>query len=234
MFELDDIIDPQTCSADEVLDWIDSRIAAIAATDFTQGVTGSFTEHRLTEEFAHPLGAEASPSWRRFLLATLLADWACYDRPVDRVDYPRLKYIMSSSHRYVRLWTCRLADGQVTPVGYSAWYPIAKFIHDGVLSDHGSVDDRGAFMPLRFVAPEDVRYGYVLNISIVGKLRNTPFSGRMIRAFQREAAQHPDVGLIAVTVDEAGRKFSRIANFDHHGDITVQTEPEGLFVKRPG
>ena len=231
---LSDIPDMQGESLDAIMTWTDGRLAALEATVFTPDVNATFAPVELPGDFAHPCGAEGFPEWRRFFLATLLADWACYERPVDRVDFPRLKYIMSSSHRYFRLWCCRLPDGQVTPVGYSAWYPIAKFIHDGVLHNHEDIDDRGAFLPLRFVKPNDIRYGYVFNISIVRQLRNTPFSARMIRAFQRDGARFSHVSGMAVTVDEAGRKFSRIGQFSQLGDITVQGESEGLFVRKSG
>ncbi len=231
--DLSDVLDPHSVPFDHVARWIEGRLQAIAATSFTPDLTASFAPVELTESFDGPFGAEASPRWRRFFLATLLADWACYARPADRVDFPRLKYIMSSSHPYFRLWCCRLADGQVTPVGYSAAYPIAKFVHDGVRGNPDGVDDRGAFLPLRFVKPEDVRYGYGFNISIVPQLRSTPFSQRMVRAYRRDAARFPHVATMAVTVDEAGRKLSRLTGLSHLGEVTVQGEAEGLFA-RPG
>ena len=229
---LADIPDMQNGSYGDTLAWLNGRMAALEAGDFTQNVTDTFAPMELPGEYTHPLGPEASPEWRRFLLATLLADWACYDKPVDRVDFPRLKYIMTSAHRYFRVWFCRLPDGQMTPVGYSAWYPIAKFVYDGVLANPEGVDDRGAFLPLRFVTPGDIQYIYVLNISIVKGLRNTVFSRRMIRAFQADALRQKQARIIAVTVDEAGRKFSRIEDFSHTGDITVQGESEGLFIRQ--
>ena len=185
---LSDIIDPQDHSFAQIKDWIDARLATIDAMQVTPELTASFAPLELHKTFESEFGAEASPEWRRFFIATLLADWACYDVPVDRVDFPRLKYIMSSSSQYFRLWCVTMPDGVTLPVGYSAWYPIAKFVYDGVTAAHDEIDDRGAFMPLRFVARDDIRYAYVINISIVKQLRNTACSRRIIRACQREAA----------------------------------------------
>ena len=236
MDSLNDILDPQGQSFEAIKRWIDARIAAINATDFTPEITDTFAPIELAEKFANELvgefGAEASPEWRRFFLGTLLADWACYDGPVDRVDFPRLKYIMSSSSQYFRLWCVTLPDRQVTPVGYSAWYPISKFVYDGVMASPEGIDDRGAFLPLRFVKRENIQYGYGLNISIVKQLRNTVCSHRLVRAYWRDAAKLPNVAGMAVTVDVAGRKLSHLLGASHLGDITVQGESEGLFIRK--
>ncbi len=229
---LEDILDPQGQSFEAIGRWINTRIAAINSTDFTPEIMASFTPVELTEKFESRFGAEDSPVWRRFFMATLLADWACYEKPVDRVDFPRLKYIMSSSAQYFRLWCVTLPDGQVTPVGYSAWYPISKFVYDGVMSAHSGVDDRGAFLPLRFVRREDIRYGYGFNISIIKQLRATTCSHRIIRAYRRDATTLPNVAGMAITVDAAGRKLSHLLGASHLGDITVQGEAEGLFVRK--
>ena len=111
---------------------------------------------------------------------------------------------MSSSSRYFRLWCCRLADGKVTPVGYSAGYPIPKYVFESALENTGSIDDRGAFVPQRFVEPENMRYGYIINVSIVRQLRNTICSQRMMRAMQRDGKRFAHVSFLAVTVDETG------------------------------
>ena len=177
---LADIPDPQGMSFSQIADWLNGRMAALEAASYGTAVTDSFTAVELPEVAADPLGPEASADWRKFTLATLLADWACYQRPVDRIDLPRLKYILSSAHRYFRIWCCTLPDGQHTPVGYSAWYPLAKFVFDGVMAADASVDDRGAFLPLRSATPDTVSHGYVINISIVQPLRNTSCSARMI------------------------------------------------------
>ena len=229
---LSDIIDPQDHSFAQLKDWIDARLATIAAADPSPDMIASFVPIELTQTVTSDFGTEASPEWRRFFLATLLADWACYDAPVDRVDFARLKYIMTSSSQYFRLWCATLADGTMMPVGYSAWYPIAKFVYDGVMAAHEEIDDRGAFMPLRFIAPEDARYGYAFNISVIKQLRNTVCSRRIIRAYQRDSARLNHVGGFAVTVDVPGRKMSRMSGLDHHGDITVQGSTEGLFVRK--
>jgi hypothetical protein len=228
---LDDIIDPQGVSFDALLSWINERIEAIRKTKFTPEIIDTFTSIELKEDFDHAFGAEGSATWRRFFIATLLADWASYERPVDRADFARLKYIMTSAYRYTRIWGCRLADGRYTPVGYTAWYPVAKFIYDGAINNLAEIDDRGIILPLRYVRPENIRYAYVFNISITAKLINTPCSIKLIRALQREGTNWPSINALAIAVAPEGQKCCQLAHFDQAGTITVQGEVETLFVR---
>ena len=228
---LDDIPDMQGLAFDQIAAWVNSRIEAIETTYFTPEIIHSFAPVELTQAPEHPYGPEASLAWRRFFLATLLADWACYDKPVDRIDVPRLKYILSSAHPYFRLWCCRLADGLMTPVGYSACYPISRFVYNGLLDNADEITDRGAFLPLRFARPEDVRYGYVLNVSIVKPLRNTFCGTRLVRTLQRDGQRFKHVNAVTVTVDEAGNRLSRMSHFTQLGNVTIQGHAEGLFVR---
>ena len=231
---LRDIPDPQGLSFDTLKIWIDQRLIALRACSFTPEMTLSFTPCEWHEEFSSPFGVEASPTWRRFFIAVLLADWACYDVPLDRIDYARLQYIMTSAAPYMRAWFCRLPDGQMTPVGYTGGYPISKMIYDAVREDQSCVDDRGVFLPRRFLGAGDVHKAYAvygLNISIIPQLRNTLCSRRMIRAFQRDAAMFKDAKILAITVDVAGQRFAKLTKLNHMADVDVQGHREGLFIR---
>ena len=229
---LDDIIDPQGESFENILAWINGRIGAIRATKFTPEVMATFASVELHDEFTGCFGAESSSVWRRFFLAALVADWACYGREVDRADFARLKYIMTSAYKYFRIWVCRLPDSTMAPVGYSAWYPVTEFAYKSALNKRMDINDRGVFMPLRFIDFRDIRYIYAFNVSIVKELRNTVCSRRIIRAYQKDGELLGNIGAVAVTVDEPGKKFSRIGGFDHVSDIVVQGETESVFIKK--
>jgi hypothetical protein len=229
---LNDIPDPQGESFDDILNWVQSRIAAIRQTAFTLDILETFAPVELTEDFVHPCGPEASAEWRRFFLATLLADWACYDKPVDRADFSRLKYIMTSAYRTTRLWGCRLADGKFTPLGYTAWYPIPKFIFDGVLNNRNEINDRGMILPARFIKPQDVRYGYVFNISVARELFNSPCTKELGFAFRDELENLPLINFLAIGVNPATEKLFKIGKFVSTGSITMQEESETLYVRR--
>ncbi|MFA5040067.1 MAG: hypothetical protein WC464_00335 [Bdellovibrionales bacterium] len=231
---LDDIPDPEGLSFDKLTGWLNERIDVIRKTPFTPEIAKTFTSVEFKDTSDHPLGIEASSAWRRFFLATLLADWASYDKPVDRADYARLKYIMTSAYRYTRLWGCRLPDGKFTPLGYTAWYPVAKFVFEGVLNNSADVDDRGIILPLRNATPENTRYGYVFNISIAKELFNTPYSQRLGLAFKSDLENLPKLGFLAITVDpDDAQRLCSLGNFVHTGDVLIQGAREALYVRRP-
>jgi hypothetical protein len=231
---LDSLPDPQTQDFDDTLAWIEKQIAVMNLIRFTPELATHFVAVELKEDFVHECGPEAFPLWRKFFLATLLADWATYEHPTDRVDYARLKYIMTSAHRYTRLWCCRLSDGTVMPVGYTAWYPIAKSVYEGAVRDSASIDDRGYFMPLRNAKVEDVRYSYAFNINIIASLRNTVCSYKLIRACQHDlTGPLKQAHVLAVAVDDAGQKFLQMMKFNPVGAITVDGEEETLFARKP-
>jgi len=229
---LDALPDPQGMDFDALLCWVNARVEAIRQTAFTPDLQNTFACVTLDTLPEHPLGVEALASWRKFFLATLVADWVSYGRPSDRADFSRLKYIMSSAYRTTRLWGCRLADGSFAPVGYTTWYPIAQFVFEGVLRHQVDLNDRGIFAPLRFADLDKVDYAYVFNISLVEGLINTPCSKKPILELIRDGVRHPETNVLAVTVAEQGRKFSDIMGFEQAGEITVQGEKELLFVRR--
>lgn len=230
---MEKFLDPHTLSHDALAAWIEAKVTVLNNISFTPELLATFQPYELNDVADHPLGVEGSEEWRRFFLAALVADWACYTTPVDRADYARLKYIMTSAYRYFRIWCCRSETGELLPIGYSGWYPIAPFVFDALRNDPSQIDDRGVFMPLRFVKPEDISCGYAFNISIIEPLKNTVCAQRMIRAYQRDKKKYKDVqNISAITVSPEGTKFSTIGNLHSAGIVTVQGESETLFLNR--
>ncbi len=229
---LEDIPDPESKDSNALLDWINERIALTRETNLTPSITSTFAPIELKEIPDHPFGPESSPLWRKFFLATLVADWACYEAPVDRADFARLKYIMSSAHPFTRLWACKLPDGKTLPIGYTAWYPIPNFIYEGVLNHPSEIDDRGILLPQRFANPETTRHAYIFNFSIIKDLRHTQSSSQMLEAFLSDRPFDPDVNTLMVTVSKDGQEFAKRSNFTPSGQITVQGETETLYARQ--
>ena len=228
---MEGFLDPQTLSYDALNEWIENKVRQLNQLSFTPELLATFQPYELAKEIDHPLGAEGSAEWRRFFLMALVSDWACYTAPVDRADYARLKYIMTSAYRYFRIWCCRTPEGELLPVGYSAWYPIAPFVFDSLRNDPSQIDDRGVFMPLRFAKPEDISSAYLFNVSIIAPLQNTTCAYRMIRAFQREKLKYKGVrNISAITVSTEGKRFSTLGELHAAGVVTVQGESETLFL----
>ncbi len=208
-FLLSNFPDPAALSHDELLAWLGEKVRLMNSMVYSPDVLATFGSVELAELAPHALGAEASPEWRKFFLAALLADWACYETPVDRVDFARLKYIMTSAHPYFRVW-CVKVSNEILPVGYSAWYPIAPFVFNALQKDPSQINDRGIFMPLRFVKSEEIKYAYAFNISIVKPLRNTVYSRRVIRAYQQDAKRFPSASIATITVTGDGTRMATI------------------------
>lgn len=228
---LENIPDPQSMDYDALVAWVEEKIAIMRQLVDAPEAAENASPYELPSIKEHPCGAEANLVWRKFFLATLLADWACYGSVVDRADYARLKYIMTSAYPYFRLWFCTMPNGEVLPVGYTGWYPIAQFVYEALRDNPNQIDDRGIFMPLRFADRNNIRYAYAFNISIINELRNTSCSRRMIRAYVKDERSLKGTAIAAITVGKDGVKFSNLAGFRESGAVEVQGESETLFLK---
>lgn len=223
--------DPHNLSGGALKTWCDEVLALLQGASYTPEVIGSFAPCTLDRMPLGPFGGEASAEWRRFFWGTLLADWACYEKPVDRIDYERLRYIMSSAYPHFRLWTCRMPNGMTLPVGYSGWYPIARFVFDALCGEPDQIDDRGVFLPLRSAVVKPLQHIYVLNASIIAPLRNTVCAGRMVHALRQDLRQHRHANIAAIVVAEEGRRMAALVGLKQAGKVTVHGESEALFVR---
>lgn len=224
--------DPHSLSDLTLKRWVEDKLALLRNATYGADVTGSFTSCTLDTLPDDAYGAEASPAWRRFFLGVLLADWACYEKPVDRIDVTRLKYIMSSAYQYFRLWTCRLPNGEVLPVGYTGWYPVAADVFENLVNDPTQIADRGAFVPLRGGATSTPSHLYMLNASIIVPLRNTLCAHRMSQALRVEWRQMRHAHVAAITVADEGNQLAEMSGLRKICNITVQGDVESLFVRR--
>ena len=180
------------------------------------------------EEPDHPLGCLASATWRRFVIDVFVADWACYSRPVDRVDFPRLLSILAVFPQGFRLWLGRLPDGKRVPVGYSGWYPIDRYAFDRLRSDPGGIGHRRNIVPLRS-AETDRRRAYLFNVSIIPPLYRSRQSALLMKSLAEElkAAQVSD--LAAIAVSEAGARVVRRFGLEYTGELMCEGEREQVF-----
>lgn len=227
------IPDPAEMSFAELERWLAASIDQSCAIDVQDAQGDAFTSFQMEPLPDYACGPEADPMWRRYFLAILLADWASYERPVDRIDYARLKYILTSAYPWFRLYFVRTKNALV-PVGYAAWYPLSRFVFDATKEGEAEIDDRGAFLPLRTARKGDkYDHVYILNVSIIKNLRNTPCAVRMLLDLHRDAMAQEQAGLMAITVDEAGSRFSCFVGMDLVSRIKVQGEMENLYVRLP-
>lgn len=179
---------------------------------------------------ASPLGPLASAPWRRFALAALLADWACYHRPRDRVDFARLLHVLWHFPRGFRVWLGKIGQDWL-PVGYTGWYPIAPALFHRLGTDPASIAHRGAIEPLSAIDPAGT-YVYLFNYSIVPPLRHTAHSATLLKAFARDIAGLPLAGAAAITVSADGARIAERFGMSPVGAISVDGEAERVYAAR--
>ncbi|MDD3030145.1 MAG: hypothetical protein PHS57_07705 [Alphaproteobacteria bacterium] len=230
---LNDIPDPQNRPFDEIETWVNQRVAAIQRASFAPECTKTFGAVTLETIPPSPFGPEASTAWRRFFLATLLADWACYETPQTRVDVARLRYILTTAYPTTRVWGMTLEDGLFTPLGYTCWYPIDPLIAEAVLKNPEAIHDRGLILPLRFVESTKASHAYLMNISLAPSLRNAECVRKLTHAFQKEIASAAHLTFLAITLDPHEERLCRIGGFSSAAIIEVQGDHEQLCVRPP-
>jgi hypothetical protein len=180
------------------------------------------------EETGHPLGRLASATWRRFVIGVFVADWACYGRPADRVDFLRLLSILAVFPQGFRLWVGRLADGRQVPFGYSGWYPIDRCAFDRLRSDPGGIGHRRNIVPLQG-AKTDRCHAYLFNVSIIPALYRSRQSALLVKSLAEELKAAQVSSLAAITVSEAGARVVRRFGLEYTGDLVCEGEKEQVF-----
>lgn len=165
-----------------------------------------------SDEFIPVTAADLDPldkaAWQKFVNAALLADWACYSAAADRVDYPRLRDVMSAFPQGFRVWFSRSAGQDFMPVAYTGWYPIAAALFDRLCKAPESITHRGAIAPL--VTDQDVAAPlWLFNYSIVAPLRKMECSAAMLRPYAADIAAACPSGLAAAVISEDSKRVTR-------------------------
>ena len=209
--------------------WINARLRALAKESFSPSVRATFTSVTPTVHSDPTFGPYASSEWRKFALATFLADWATYDAPADRADFPRFLYVAGTFPAGFRLWMCRLDDGLYTPVGYTGWYAVSKSIFDLLAARPETITHRGFMAPLPRLDPGG-SFIYLFNASIVPQLRNQSDQSRLLmKQFADDLAEIPKKGLASVTVSQDGARFSSRFGMCHTGELIVDGSSEHIY-----
>jgi hypothetical protein len=177
----------------------------------------------------HPLGAYAAESWRRWASGIFVCDWACFDRPADRVDFLRLLYVVSFFPEGFNLWLANVRGQEWIPVGYTAWYPIARPVFDMMYDDPESITHRGVIMPVESQAHP---YVYLFNYSVIPQLRKTRHSARVVKSLARELESIRPRGMATVAVSEDGARVAGRFGLSHRGTMRFQGEAEEIYAAR--
>jgi hypothetical protein len=177
-------------------------------------------------------GMYEDPTWRRFVLATFMADVASYPAPVDRVSFDRLAYVMHAFPTGFRVFWAQDGDGRWWPVGYSAWYPMYASAFALFVDDARALRDR---MVVPATSPAGGRpLVYLFNYSVAGTLRRTALSSSLIKRLAADvAAAHP-AGLATIAVSADGCRVAERFGMRRTGAMTLDGADEVVFAARIG
>lgn len=204
---------------------VPSQVSSVVALDFAGlgavGRAGSGPQGLIFEE-----------GFRRWVVAVLVADWATYPLPEDRVDLVRLLLVMQGFPQGFRLWLAHTNDGFV-PVGYTGWYPIPEAHLLALDAGQPPPADR-LFLPLPEL-PAENRAVYLFNYGIVPQLKGTPYAQQLMRAYAEDLQRLGPTGLAALVVSPDGQRVAERFGMGRRLSLSRDgAPPEGVFVGRVG
>lgn len=210
--------------------WLNDGLAALAGASRDESLAAPLTAVTAPSDFPPPFGAHASPEWRRFAMAALLADWAAYPEPADRVDFARLLSVLAAFPAGFRVWLAQVG-GRTLPIGYTGWYPIPRADYELLTHAPERVEHRGFTRPLSAFGRGE-SFVYIFNYSIIPALHGTAHSRTLLSALTQELAALPIVGAAAVTVSPAGARVAERLGLSLAGEMSLAGTGERVYAGR--
>lgn len=216
---------PDLRSRERVVSWLTQEAAQIRALD-AAALEGCETFSLLPgTKTAHPCGWEEDAD--AFVLALLVADWACYAQPAHREDYAHLKLAVSVFPKGFRLWLARL-EGRCVPVGYSGFHPIARRTFSLLKHSPESITSRERITP----EPESfdhANYLYLYNIGIIKPFQKSQVSRRLVTTLVEDMASIAHCALAAVAVSPDGERILERFGLRKSGCISHDGQKEMAY-----
>ncbi|AKT39488.1 hypothetical protein [Chondromyces crocatus] len=215
--------------------WFEARLALLQALVPSPALEASFCSTSVVDVLEPPVppfGRYGHSRWRKLVLATLLADWACYPTPGDQVSFARLLQVMETFPEGFRVWWAELPGEGWLPVGYTGWVPIQEVTFDHLETRAAAL--RVRTLPVLPAVDPEGAYIYLFNYSIIGPLRKTSCSRRMMRALAMDIEALPLRGLAAITVSEEGARVAERFGMAESGVIGVDGTPDRAYTRRVG
>lgn len=217
--------------------WFEERRAVLRGLEASPAVLASFraTEvGRALGEAAPPFGLYADATFRKLVLAVLLADWACYEAPVDQIHFDRLLHVMHVFPAGFRVWWAEVPGVGWLPVGYTGWIPISAVTFEVLETRAGELQNRAlpVLPALEAGAEAEGSYVYLFNYSIVAGLRGTECSRRLLRGLADDVGAVRLRGMAAITVSEDGARVAERFGMRRSGVMVVEGVPEHVYSRR--
>jgi hypothetical protein len=168
-----------------------------------------------------PFGLLSAVSFRKFVLATYLADLVSYSNPIDQVSFDRLLFVMQSFPQGFRTWWMKHESGSWWPVGYTGWYPMLKTAFEAFKHESHRLTSR-------MVVPANSSYLYLFNFSAsqTQKSLTVPLMTQFIADIK---AQNPK-GMACITVSDDGIRIAKRLGMVQTGTFSIENSPEGVFL----
>jgi hypothetical protein len=217
---------PDLRSHERIVSWLTQEAAQIRALD-AAALAGCETFSLLPgAKTAHPCGWEEDAD--AFVLALLVADWACYAQQAHREDYAHLKLAVSVFPKGFRLWLARL-EGRCVPVGYTGFHPITQRTFSLLRHCPQRFTSRTQIAP----APESfdcANYLYLYNIGIITPFRKSHASRMLLKTLVQDMASVPSRGLAAIAVSPDGERIVERFGLRKSGCISHDGQKEMAYI----
>lgn len=176
----------------------------------------------IAEEQTGPFGLYASENFRKFVLATFLADLVSYSDEVDQVGFDRLLFVMHGFIKGFRTWWVKIED-RWWPVGYTGWYPMLK-------TAYLQFKERPETLTSRMVVPttnED--YLYLFNFSASPQFKKSNLSKSLMKLFVEDINTLHAKGLACITVSEDGERAASRFGMSCSGYLQIGQSKETIY-----
>lgn len=182
----------------------------------------------IEKERNFPFGLYASEKWRKFVLATFLADLVSYPTPIDQVNFDRLLYVMHAFPQGFRTWWMRLPDHSWWPAGYTGWYPMLETMYELFQKNPEKLKDR-TVVPDATKRPNP--YLYLFNYSLAPQLKKTALSKALMESYVNDISKQNAKGLACITVSEDGIRVAERLGMVCKGYLHLDGSTEGVYTK---
>ena len=209
---------PDFSSWDEAGDWIKKGQNLVVQKN---DKIASLEWNECQEKGSTSFGLYSSKAWRKFALATFLADLVSYPTPGDQVNFDRLLFVMHAFPEGFRVWWTE-QEGVWWPVGYTGWYPMLETSFKIFEKEPEKIKNR---MVVPNPSSDPQKPLYLFNFSVIPSLKKSPLSHELMKRFVEDInAQNPS-GLTCITVSPEGQHIARRFGMS----ITGQMDGEGVW-----
>lgn len=224
---------PDLTSWEDALLWI--REGQHVAQQFTSRLVteaeiASLEWSEIEQKREFPFGLYSSEKWRKFVLASFLADLVSYSNQIDQVNFDRLLFVMHAFPQGFRTWWIKLPNNSWCPAGYTAWYPMLETMYELFEKNPEKLKDR-MIVPCTY--SKDRRpYLYLFNYSVAPALKKSRLTKALMKRYVQDVSSQNAGGIACITVSEDGVRIAERFGMSCSGFLDLDGSPEGVYLKR--